>query len=144
MSGALNLVAMAEAIGSTAPISDDDGVLRHSPSTAPTYNTALKNRKPTVEIDESFLAKHKENAQAGKSIVDLAEKIGGAGLDGSDIYNRDLDTVSAARNKAYKALTEAIQVLSESDIDYWCPDEATKQSAPKIKAILEKFASRLQ
>lgn len=144
MSNALNIVAMAEAIGSTAPISDDDGVLRHSPDSAPTYNRALRDRKPPVEINDDFLQKHKEKALAGKSIVELAEQIGGKGLEGADVYNQDLDSVSAARNKAYRVLNEAIQLLSEGDLDYWCPDDATRQSAPKIKAILEKFSSRLR
>lgn len=143
-SKALNIVAMAEAIGASAPMADEDGVLRHSPETAPTYNQNLRNRKAPLEINDEFINKYKDKALAGKSIVELAEKIGGEGLQGADVYNQDLDSVSAARNKAYKALNEAIQVLSDNDIDYWCPDDATKQSAPKIRAILEKFTSRLQ
>jgi hypothetical protein len=144
MSKALDIVAMSEAIGSSAPISDDEGVLRHSPDSAPTYNKALRDRKPPIEINEEFLQKHKDKALAGKSIVDLADQIGGKGLEGADVYNQDLDSVSAARNKAYRVLNEAIQLLSEGDLDYWCPDEATRTSAPKIKAILEKFSSRLR
>lgn len=144
MSNALNIVAMAEAIGATAPISDDEGVLRHAPNSAPTYNRALRDRKPPVEINNEFLEKYKEKALAGKSIVELAEKIGSQGLEGADVFNQDLDSVAAARNKAYRVLNEAIQLLSESDLDYWCPDDATRQTAPKIKAILEKFSSRLR
>lgn len=144
MSNALNIVAMAEAIGATAPISDDDGVLRHSPDSAPTFNKSLRDRKSDVHIDEEFINKHKDKALAGKSIVELAEKIGGIGLEGENVFNQDLDTLSAARNKARKVLKEAIDLLSESDIDYWCPDQATKESAPKIRAILEKFNSRLK
>jgi hypothetical protein len=144
MSNALNIVAMAEAIGATAPISDDEGVLRHAPNSAPTYNRALRDRKPPVEINNEFLEKHKEKALAGKSIVELGEKIGSQGLEGADVFNQDLDSVAAARNKAYRVLNEAIQLLSESDLDYWCPDDATRQTAPKIKTILEKFSSRLK
>lgn len=141
---AMNIIAMAEAIGENSPIADDEGKLTESPQTARNYNPTLRHRKPPVEINDEYINKRKDEMLAGKSIVELAEKIGGAGLEGENIYNQDLDTVSASRNKAYSALIEAIQVLSESDIDYWCPDEATRTAAPKIRAILQKFASRLQ
>jgi hypothetical protein len=141
-SKALDIIAMSEAIGASAPMSDDEGVLRHAPNSAPTYNRALRDRKPPVEINQEFLDKHKEKALAGKSIVELAEKIGNQGLEGADVFNQDLDSVSAARNKACRVLNEAIQLLSEGDLDYWCPDDATRQAAPKIKVILEKFSSR--
>lgn len=141
-SKALDIIAMSEAIGASSPISDDEGVLRHAPNSAPTYNRTLRDRKPPVEINQEFLDKHKEKALAGKSIVELAEKIGNQGLEGADVFNQDLDSVSAARNKACRVLNEAIQLLSEGDLDYWCPDDATRQAAPKIKVILEKFSSR--
>lgn len=131
---------MAESIGASSPISNDDGVLAFTPENAPSFNKALK--KPTVAIDEEFINKHKEKALAGKSIVELADQIGGS-PNGEHLYNEDLDSSIAARAKAKRVLSEAIQMLSEGDIDYWCPDAETKQSAPKIKKILEMFSARL-
>lgn len=141
MSNALSIVALAESIGATSPVSNEEGALVHSPETAPSFNKSL--RKPTVAIDEDFVKKHAEKALAGKSIVELADKIGSQGLGSVENYNPDLDSSVASRNKARRALQEAIQILSEGDLDYWCPDAATRESAPKIKNILEKFVSRL-
>jgi len=139
-----DVMSMVEAIGATAPIADEDGVLSQSVATAPNYNTKLRDRKPTIEINQDYIEKHKENAQKGKNIIDIAEKIGSQGLDDSVRYNEDLDANIHAKNKAYKALNEAIAVLGSDVIDYWCPDAETKQSAPKLRGILEKFVTRLK
>jgi hypothetical protein len=143
MSNALNILAIAESIGAVSPVSDDEGVLRHAPQNAPTYNKNLRDRKPPVEVNEEFIEKYKEKAMAGKTIVDMVEQIGSQGLEGT-VYNPDLDSRTAACNKARNALQEAIQVLSEGDVDYWCPDAETKMSAPKIRDILVRFSKRLQ
>ena len=143
-STALDMIAMTESIGATAPLSDEEGVLRHSPDSAPVYNKALRERKSGIVVDEAFIAKHKEKALAGKNLIDLADKVGMQGLGDAERFNPDLDSALFARGKASKVLNEAIQLLSAGDLDYWCPDEATRQAAPKIRDILVKFSSRLQ
>lgn len=138
------ILALTEMIGSTSPVSDDEGKLTNSPTAAPVYNQALNRKKAPVVIDESFMNDKKEQVAQAKNIIDLVDKIGNAGLGKSLKFNENLDADNFARNRALKALNEAIEVLSEDVIDYWAPDNSTKEAAPRLKTILQTFASRIK
>lgn len=135
------ILALTEMIGSSSPVSDDEGKLV---SSAPVYNKELNKKKAPVVIDEAFLNNKKEQVAQAKSVIDLANKIGNSGLSKSLQFNEDLATDNFAKNRAIKAINEAIEVLAEDVIDYWAPDDSTKQAAPKLKNILEAFAARLK
>ena len=138
------ILALTEMIGSSSPVSNDDGKLVHSPQTAPVHNQALNKKKAPVTIDEAFMNNHKAAMMEGKNIIDMANEIGKSGLGDNLRYNDNLDEANFARNRALKALNEAIEVLGEDVIDYWAPDASTKEAAPKLKAILEKFKTRIR
>lgn len=135
------ILALTEMIGSSSPVSDDEGKLV---SSAPVYNKELNKKKAPVVIDEAFLNNKKEQVAQAKSVIDLANKICNSGLSKSLQFNEDLATDNFAKNRAIKAINEAIEVLAEDVIDYWAPDDSTKQAAPKLKNILEAFAARLK
>ena len=138
------ILALTEMIGSTSPISDDEGKLTASPTTAPVYNKELNKKKSSVVIDEAFMNEKKEQVAQAKNVIDLVNRIGNAGLGNSLKFNEDLATDIFAKNRAMKAINEAIEVLGEDVIDYWAPDESTKQAAPKLKKILEAFSARMR
>lgn len=138
------ILALTEMIGSSSPISDDEGRLVNSPTSAPVYNQAINKKKSSVVIDESFIKDKQEQVAQAKSVIDLAEKIGNSGLGKSLKFNEDLATDNFAKNRAIKALNEAIEVLGEDVIDYWAPDDSTKQAAPKLRTILQTFAARMR
>lgn len=144
MTEAEKILAMSESIGSSSPMMDEEGNMTLSPNTAPVHNRGLRSHKPNVKIDEDFLLKNKENIQKGKEIIDIANKIGSAGLDDTLRYNEDLSEAAYAKNRAIRAINEAISVLGDDVTDYWCPDDATKAAAPKIRDILVRFAGRIQ
>lgn len=146
MSSIDEMMAMADAIGNSNPITvgDDSGNLTVVSGKAPVHNKALNSTKSNVTIDESFLTKHKDQLNANKDMLKMVDDIGNASKGQYQLYNEDLDTSVSARNKALSVLNEAISILSEHDLQYWCPDEATKEAAPKISAILQKFTSRIR
>lgn len=139
-----NILALTEMIGSTSPVSDDEGKLVYSPTSAPVHNQAANKRKAPIVIDESFIKNKQEQVAQGKSIIDLAEKIGNSGLSKSLQFNEDLASDNFARTRAIKALNEAIEVLGDDVIDYWAPDSSTKEAAPRLRAILKTFTARMK
>lgn len=143
MTEAEKIMALSEHIGATQPISDDEGNLVGSIASAKVYNPNLNKKKAPVAIDAEFLEKHKEKAQMGKSIIEMAEKIGRQGLDDATLYNEDLESTAVAKNKAVSAINSVIEMFGEDILEYWCPDAETKAACSKLRPILSKIAERV-
>jgi len=125
MSKINDLLATIETIGTTQPISDENGAL----TIAPTHK-----RDPNITIDEKVIMEAKSRKSEYDRFFSEVSKLGGASPTNTD---------NVIRQKAKAALTEAVNVMNVSYMENWTDDKNIIDACNKLRPILSKIVSRL-
>ena len=131
-----SFINSVEKIGTTQPISDENGQL-----TMPPARPSMIKPNP-VSTDESVEEPKHEKISLGEYKIEPSEKYK-AFFENIDATIDSGATSDPAKIKVKEVLTEAVDVLSDDNLQYWTNDKSLVEACRKIKNVLSKIRDKI-